>query len=612
MEKISNIIKRLTKKQIVYAILLFIIIGICVGGVLVYRNRQTDNKKKHEDIQTSAVKGKKQPLDSKTISFSGTSVDKDLKIKILDEEENLVSGVKFQVDVTSGGGNEKEMYVDEDKDGIIHIEEIAAGKYTVKLQEQKGFVIVENPIVVEVLEELTYEEVDLSGEVKKESEINAKKEDTAINNVSVEKPIANTVPLLESKIIPNKIEKGNISTDNFTKASASEKWQEHSIREINVRVPESIMLFSEDNEASKSYMLCMDISEEYRDIVTHVEWSVDVAPLVEIEKSTDTSVRLHALENGNGNLYVTISYQSEEGAILKRDIQILLSVTDFTDDVTQLKDVNGNGIYLDSNGEQVATIKDYSLCNTFYGTPKYTGWQTIDGKVYYFDEKNQPVKGNHIIGSIRYSFREDGTLIETTETKGIDVSKWQGKIDWRAVANAGIDFAIIRVGYRGSDTGVLVEDPYFKENISGATKAGIKVGVYFFTQAITETEAIEEASMAISLVRGYRLDYPIFIDTERASGGRANSLSVGKRTAIVKAFCRTVQNSGYRPGVYAGRTWYRDNLHAGELELYTIWVAQYNTECTYGGKYDMWQYSDQGSIPGIKGYVDMNICYKGF
>ena len=96
------------------------------------------------------------------------------------------------------------------------------------------------------------------------------------------------------------------------------------------------------------------------------------------------------------------------------------------------------------------------------------------------------------------------------------MSKYQGNIDWGAVAASGINFAIIRVGYRGSSTGVLVEDPYFKRNISGATKAGIKVGVYFFTQAITEAEAVEEASMAMSLVSGYRLSYPIFIDTESA------------------------------------------------------------------------------------------------
>ena len=122
------------------------------------------------------------------------------------------------------------------------------------------------------------------------------------------------------------------------------------------------------------------------------------------------------------------------------------------------------------------------------------------------------------------------------------------------MASSGISFAIIRVGYRGASTGALIEDPYFKKNIAGATRAGIKVGVYFFTQAINEAEAVEEASMALSLVSGYNLSYPIFIDTESASNGRANGLDVGTRTAVVNAFCKTIANSGHRAGIYASKS----------------------------------------------------------
>ena len=180
------------------------------------------------------------------------------------------------------------------------------------------------------------------------------------------------------------------------------------------------------------------------------------------------------------------------------------------------------------------------------------------------------------------------------------------------MANAGIDYVIIRVGYRGYTSGVLVEDSYFAQNIAGATAAGIKVGVYFFTQAVTEAEAIEEASMAVQLVSGYKLTYPIFIDTESVSGGRAQSLSTSERTAIVAAFCRTVQSAGYKAGVYASKSWYENNLTASSLSSYYIWVAQYNTSCTYTEKYDMWQYSSSGSVSGISGNVDMNISYLGF
>ena len=289
---------------------------------------------------------------------------------------------------------------------------------------------------------------------------------------------------------------------------------------------------------------------------------------------------------------------------------ITIQVGNITDGTTPLLDLDGNELYLDSEAKQVATLKDYGDRNTFYGRLQYTGWQTIDGATYYYNENHEAVTGQQVIGYFKYSFDASGKLIESLETKGIDVSKWQADIDWKAVAGAGIDFAIIRVGYRGSETGVLVEDPYFKANIAGATKAGVKVGVYFFTQAINEAEAVEEASMAMELVKGYRLDYPIYIDTEW-SGGRADNLNKTNRTKIVKAFCKTVQNGGYKAGVYASKYWYLDNLHVDELKDYTIWVAQYNTECTYTGKYDMWQYTDKGRVPGIKGNVDLNICYKG-
>lgn len=198
-------------------------------------------------------------------------------------------------------------------------------------------------------------------------------------------------------------------------------------------------------------------------------------------------------------------------------------------------------------------------------------------------------------------------------TLGIDVSKWQGEIDWDKVKNAGIDFAIIRCGYRGSVTGSLVEDPYFAQNIRAATAAGVKVGVYFFTQAISEVEAVEEASMVISLIRDYELQYPVFIDTEGAGGdGRADELDVETRTAVCEAFCRTVENAGYEAGVYASRNWYNKRLDTPELENYTIWLAEYRSAPLYQGYYQMWQYTSKGSVDGIKGNVDMNISYLGY
>lgn len=195
-------------------------------------------------------------------------------------------------------------------------------------------------------------------------------------------------------------------------------------------------------------------------------------------------------------------------------------------------------------------------------------------------------------------------------TLGIDVSKWQGEIDWEKVKNDGVEFVIIRCGYRGYTEGTLIEDPMFAQNIKGATAAGLKVGVYFFTQAIDEVEAVEEASMVVSLIRDYDLEYPVFIDTESAGGnGRADALDVETRTRVCDAFCATIQNAGYKSGVYASRNWYNERVEAEELEDYVIWLAEYRSVPLYKGYYQMWQYTSKGQVDGIEGNVDLNLSY---
>lgn len=205
---------------------------------------------------------------------------------------------------------------------------------------------------------------------------------------------------------------------------------------------------------------------------------------------------------------------------------------------------------------------------------------------------------------------EEDTLADPVQL-GIDVSKWNGEIDWELVKAEGVDFAIIRCGYRGSSSGWLIEDPYFFKNLAGAKKAGIQVGIYFFTQAISTVEAVEEASMVVSLLGEETIDYPIFIDTEGAGGsGRADSLDVNTRTMVCNAFCKTIQNAGYQAGIYASRNWYYNNLQVDELSGYKIWLAEYTQTPLYEGRYDMWQYTSSGSVAGIEGRVDLNVSYQ--
>lgn len=287
------------------------------------------------------------------------------------------------------------------------------------------------------------------------------------------------------------------------------------------------------------------------------------------------------------------------------------------DPAARLKDKNGNQLYYKKDGKYIeATYKDYKEHSHFYklkaSAYKYTGWQTIDGHLYYFDKNGNYVTGDQVIQGAKYTFGSDGKMSNSSGTMGIDVSKHNGNIDWNAVKNSGVSYVIIRCGYRGYSTGVLVEDPKFRSNIQGAKAAGLKVGAYFFSQAVNEVEAVEEASMAIDLVKGYGLNYPLFLDVE-GSGGRADGISRDTRTAVCKTFCQTVQNSGIQAGVYANKTWFSEKINTGSLTSYKLWLAQYASAPTYTAtRYDLWQYSSKGKVSGISGNVDMNISYVNY
>ncbi len=283
---------------------------------------------------------------------------------------------------------------------------------------------------------------------------------------------------------------------------------------------------------------------------------------------------------------------------------------------TVLKDKNGNEIYIlrQDGVYDKATYEDYYKRDKFFlkkaaTNYKYTGWQTIGGKTYFYDKNGNVVTGEQVIQGAKYTFGSDGALSTGNGVMGIDVSKWNGNIDWTAVKNSGINFVIIRCGYRGSSQGQLIEDPKFRANIKGAQAAGIKVGVYFFTQAVNEVEAVEEASMVINLIQGYNISYPVYLDVE-ASHGRGDQINAAQRTANIKAFCGTIQNAGYKAGVYANKTWFTSYINTSQITNYRIWLAQYASAVTYNSsRYDMWQYTSKGRVTGISGNVDMNICY---
>jgi GH25 family lysozyme M1 (1,4-beta-N-acetylmuramidase) len=210
-------------------------------------------------------------------------------------------------------------------------------------------------------------------------------------------------------------------------------------------------------------------------------------------------------------------------------------------------------------------------------------------------------------GEIQYV--ESGTV---TSHKGIDVSKYQGTIDWSKVKSDGIEYVFIRLGLRGYESGKIVLDDYFKSNIRGANNAGVNAGVYFFTQAITIDEAVEEAQFVIESIEGYDVSCPIVFDVEMvdSSKARANSLSQEDRTDITIAFCDTIKAAGYTPMIYGNVKCFTKLLDMTRLEDYEKWYAFYDDYMYMPYNVSCWQYTEKGSVNGIKGNVDLNISYK--
>lgn len=237
------------------------------------------------------------------------------------------------------------------------------------------------------------------------------------------------------------------------------------------------------------------------------------------------------------------------------------------------------------------------------------------GGQYHFVPINRSLKQHqldeaclNVLESGEFQYIQDGQVISH---KGIDVSKHQGEIDWNLVAQDGVEFAFIRVGNRGYGTGKLVEDENFEANITGAIAAGIKVGVYFYSQAIDETELREEADLVLEKIAPYQIDCPVVFDVEKVAGddGRMNKLSVEERTNLTRLFCEIIENAGYRPMIYYNTEVGALMLGLESLEDYDKWFASYSNTFYYPYEYKIWQYSQKGTVQGIKGAVDLNISF---
>lgn len=643
-----------------------------------------------------------------------SSMQKDMKIKFADKNSGkLIGNQPFTVKL-EGASNQNAK--DDDKDGIIYLKDLKAGDYVVTVtgpDEISGRKTAGISGRVTVKDKIEYKKVDVTDEIKKESEINVAKEDTAIAP-SVESVLQDTVEwvastktpagngqeyeevgksdipepaqarLLEPEIKyayfaketqiavfeqpreespvesentpPSESESSSESESTKPSESESTKPTESASESGSSKPTESESTKpsesestkpSESESATESSTAATEPTktpetkpEEVKvkkitisgSATVEVGQTISLSAAVSPDNAANKSVRWEIV---SGKEFVSVDDKgtvkgvkageakikavAQDGSNVESGIstvKVTEKKTNRGDTKTLLKDKNGNQLYCkDGDTYREATTADYYTKDKFYRKKanveyRYTGWQTIDGKRFFYDKNGTAVTGEQVIQGVKYTFNGDGSL-NTGTVMGIDISKHNGNIDWNAVKNSGVQYVILRCGYRGSASGVLVEDQKFKSNIQGATAAGLKVGIYFFSQAVNEVEAVEEASMTLSLIKNYRITYPVYIDVESANG-RADGISKAARTSVINAFCQTIRNSGYTPGLYANKNWLTEKINTGALGGCKIWLAQYVAAPTYAGRYEMWQYSSRGSIAGIKGNVDLNVSYMGY
>ena len=643
-----------------------------------------------------------------------SSMQKDMKIKFADKNSGkLIGNQPFTVKLEGASSQNAK---DDDKDGIIYLKDLKAGDYVVTVtgpDEISGRKAAGISGRVTVKDKIEYKKVDVTDEIKKESEINVAKEDTAIAP-AVESVLQDTVEWVASTKTPagngqeyEEVGKSDIpepaqarllepeikyayfaketqiavfdqpreespaegentpptesessSESESTKPSESEgtKPSESESESGSSKPTESESTKpsesestkpSESESATESSTAATEPTktpetkpEEVKvkkitisgSATVEVGQTVSLSVTVSPDNAANKSVRWEIV---SGKEFVSVDDKGTVKGVKAGEAKIKAVAQDGSnvesgistvkvtekkinrgDTKTLLKDKNGNQLYCkDGDTYREATTADYYTKDKFYRKKanveyRYTGWQTIDGKRFFYDKNGTAVTGEQVIQGVKYTFNGDGSL-NTGTVMGIDISKHNGNIDWNAVKNSGVQYVILRCGYRGSASGVLVEDQKFKRNIQGATAAGLKVGIYFFSQAVNEVEAVEEASMTLSLIKNYRITYPVYIDVESANG-RADGISKAARTSVINAFCQTIRNSGYTPGLYANKNWLTEKINTGALGGCKIWLAQYVAAPTYGGRYEMWQYSSRGSIAGIKGNVDLNVSYMGY
>lgn len=331
-------------------------------------------------------------------------------------------------------------------------------------------------------------------------------------------------------------------------------------------------------------------NKQLQDQVSDLTFSLEEAQALE-ENMSDTG------NNGNA--------QNEE-SVPAMNMQMGDSVPDTEAQITESIKQKMKELVVAEDGSPLKMLREFFPENLIY----------YDEEQYVFAPVLDEVKKHGLLpenfvendkGEMEYV--ENGVV---TSHKGIDVSKYQGDIDWKAVKEDGVEYAFVRLGLRGYESGKLVLDEYFDKNMRGANEADVAAGVYFFTQAITVEEAKEEAAYVLENIAEYDVTCPIVFDVEMIVGanGRANNLTKEERTDITIAFCEVIRQAGYTPMIYGNVKCFTKMLDLARLEDYEKWYAFYDNYMYIPYEVSCWQYTEKGTVKGIKNKVDLNISYK--
>lgn len=590
------------------------------------------------------------------LEIEATAVQQSVGVTVMDADSGLpVLGQDFEVQLTPKSGKASTYTLDPET-GTLLIKQVNIGEYTVSVAEREGFVTPE-PVTLAVKEKVQYKaDVEaVKDQIKQSSEVNEAKEDNGnASHAGAGTGSGKDPTLPEPTAAPTPAPTPSGNDYDYNDSSAEE-------RKTTVYIPDVVdqngrkYLKYADGSTSPYYVSKTATAQDGTEFLVEATLDAGMVPTptpaptevpvpTEVPAPTEspapTEVPAASQEPTSGSAALQTAAGNVPGLDLGAWARGGLLAAGAADGVSTLSLEPTLQFYDESAMQGIAHDGFAMTAAEKVIVILYSGWypSTSDKQAYYDPSTHQKVTGTKVIAGTTYTFDENGALVKqetggsessgsestggessggnsggTAWVKGVDVSKYQGNIDWNKVKASGIEFAIIRVGYRGYGTGVLVEDSTFRQNIKGATAAGLKVGLYFYSQAINETEAVEEASMVISLCQGYNISYPIYFDTEKVAGdtGRADNISRAQRTANAVAFCETIRNSGYKAGVYSYASWFYNQLNMASLSPYSIWIAQYRDQLSFDYNYDIWQYSSTGTVPGIPKPTDMNVSKLG-